>query len=118
MAKLRQREYCVERLKDNQGRGLEGVKRHFDWLDKAAKAGRIRSAEAAKKHKSAEWVVYKGVQCLRVDKEPYIGIPNPEGRKNAKRFDIINIKTREYITQVKGTEVREWLFLKWKSMRD
>jgi hypothetical protein len=98
---------------DNQGRSLAGVKRHQDFLARAAKVGRVRSDKAAEGDKHADWVVYKGVQCLRVDKESYVGVPN-SGRKNSKRFDIINVKTGKHIAQVSNKEVRGWLFRMWK----
>lgn len=93
---------------DNQGRNLKAVKKHFDNLTAIRRAADAESDARPEKAK-ATWQTFEGVQVLRVEDSPFVGVPN-SGRKNAANFDIINIETRELVCQVKGSEVYTWLY--------
>ncbi len=57
----------------------------------------------------AEWVDVEGVQVLRVKDSNYVAAPC-SGRKNAARFNVINLDDRtDVVCQLSKTEVRGWL---------
>lgn len=48
------------------------------------------------------------VEVLRVKESRYVAVP-VGGRRNAAKFDIIDLKAREHLTQLKNREVTTWL---------
>lgn len=101
-----------EKLTDNQGRDLAAVKRHMDYLTDLAEEGRERSAavfaESLAKVPMPEWTEVNGVKVLRAGQSRYVGVPL-SGREVSARFDIIDVESEEYVTQLTGKEVRGWL---------
>lgn len=65
---------------------------------------------AAIEARQATWQDFEGVQVLRVNDEPFIGVPTT-GRVNARRFEIVDIRDRsEPVAQLKKSEVSGWLY--------
>lgn len=60
-----------------------------------------------------EWTKLKGQDILQIKGSKYAALP-ASGKKNASRFVIFNTRTREEITQVKKSEVSNWLIRKAK----
>lgn len=93
-------------MKDNQGRDLEATKK---WLELEARLHREGVARAEKvKIVFAEWVDFEGVTVLRIESDKHVAAP-VSGRKNSRKFDIINVETREFVCQVSKERVHEWL---------
>lgn len=55
-----------------------------------------------------EWTTFKGNLVLKIKKSKFIAVPLT-GRKNARKFDIIDVKEGEYLTQLPKSEVNGWL---------
>lgn len=54
------------------------------------------------------WEDVSGVQVLRADGNQYLGVPC-SGRKDSRRFDIIDIDDSEYLCQLSREETYLWL---------
>jgi hypothetical protein len=55
-----------------------------------------------------EWTTVKGVKCLRCGNSDFVGCP-VNGRESSAKFDMINIKTGQFLCQVNKNEVNHWL---------
>lgn len=95
-------------MRDNQNRDLTSTKKWQEMEATCHDAGLARMEEALKSAKSAEWVKFEGVTVLRVEDSKFVAVPTT-GRKNSRKFDIINIETREFICQVSKSKVHGWL---------
>lgn len=110
----------LESKKDNQGRDLGAVKRHFDRMADAAKKGRERSSGKYKEYERAgwedpTWQMVEGVLVMRVGKDSIVAVP-ASGKKNARFFEIIDLDKREVLVpKLKKDEVVSWLFASWKA---
>ncbi len=97
-------------MRDNQNTDLEAAKEHDALLAEMYKIGSIKAAKAFEGKQLAEWVEVEGIQVLRVADSNYVGVP-VTGRRNSKRFDIIDLNDRsDIVCQVKKEEVYTWLF--------
>ena len=55
-----------------------------------------------------EWETLEGVEILRSPGSAYAAIP-ASGKRNARQFQVFNVKTREPVCQLKKDEVTGWL---------
>lgn len=95
-------------MRDNQNRDLTSTKKWQEIEAACHDAGIARMEEALKSAKSAEWVEFEGVTVLRIGNNKFVAVPTT-GRKNARKFDIINIETRKFVCQVNKNKVYAWL---------
>lgn len=57
-----------------------------------------------------QWQEYEGVDVLRIGESPFLAVP-ASGRKNAARFDIIDIRDRtDIVAQLDKGAVNDWLY--------
>lgn len=97
-------------MKDNQNRDLKSAKLHSALIAEMHRQGSIEAAEAFEGKRLAEWTEVEGIQVLRVEGSKFVGVPIT-GRKNSRKFDIINLDDRSNIVcQLNSNEVRGWLF--------
>jgi len=118
---LRKRGYLSEGpvQRDNQGRDLAATKKHMDFLTKERRAGEGRSSKRYAEYKRAgwkdpKWTKVDGVLVLRSGKSRYVGVP-VSGKKNSRKFDIIDLTKRELMAQLDSKDVVSWLFSAWKN---
>jgi len=55
-----------------------------------------------------EWTQERGVDGLRINSSRFFAVPTT-GRKNARKFDVIDLNAGEFVCQVAKNEVRGWL---------
>lgn len=97
-------------MKDNQNRDLSASKRYSALLAEMHQQGSVAAAKSFEGKKLAEWTKVEGVQVLQVEGSDFVGVP-VSGRKDARRFSIINLNDRtDIVCQVSGKEVYAWLF--------
>ena len=98
---------------DNQGRNLEGVKKHFDLLERMSLEGSQAAHEnylaTITEYPVAEWVMYNNVMVLRCGNSRFVGVPR-NGKKTSPNFDVIDIVALEPVTMLKKSEVANWLW--------
>ena len=100
-------------MRDNQGRNLDAVKRHFDMLARQRLEGEAMSArlyqEKIAQFPLADWTTFEGVLVLRAGSSRFVGAPRTE-KKNSRTFDVIDIADRTLVTQLTSKEIRSWLW--------
>lgn len=95
-------------MRDNQNRDLEATKKWQAIEAENHKAGTARMEKALQDIKSADWTEIDGVAVLRIEDSKFVAVP-VTGQKNSRKFDIINVGTREFVCQVGKDKVRSWL---------
>ena len=95
-------------MRDNQNRDLEAAKRHQATEAANHSAGRARMEQAIQTTTFATWQIVEDIEVLRVADSKFVAQPIT-GRRNARRFDIIDIEAREFVCQVNGSKVHNWL---------
>ena len=104
--------------RDNQGRNLDAVKRHFDMLARHHEEGSRLSHEAfeklVEKFPLADWTIFDNVLVLRAGQSRFVACPH-NGKKSAANFDVIDIVAKEPVTTLSKTEVYTWL---WKASQN
>jgi len=103
----------MESTRDNQGRNLEAVKKHFDMLARHRLEGESYShqvfEETVARFPLPDWIMFENVLVLRAGKSRFVAVPRT-GKKSAANFDIIDVVNREPVTQLSKKEVYEWLW--------
>lgn len=99
--------------KDNQGRDLSAVKKHFDMLARAGEEGRKlsekRFKELVERFPLADWTTVDGVLVLRAGNSKFVAAPR-NGKKTAATFEVVDLEARELVTVLKKDEVYSWLW--------
>lgn len=99
--------------RDNQGRNLDAVKRHFDMLARHHEEGSRLSHEVFErlvvKFPLADWTIFDNVLVLRAGQSRFVACPR-NGKKSAANFDVVDIVNRIPIANLKKDEVRGWLW--------
>lgn len=100
-------------------RFIEGTDEHAAYreqLERTAKwQARRRTHKATASANQAtrevvpvEWTKVDGVLVKRIGESKYVAAPQ-SGRKNARKFDVIDVEAREYVCQLNKGEVNTWL---------
>ena len=97
---------------DNQGRDLEGVKKHFEYL----KASSDKGSQEAKEHFERvikdvplpDWAEINGVKVLRSGEHSHVGVP-ANGKESSAHYDVIHWPKKEFVTKLKKNEIHHWL---------
>lgn len=61
-----------------------------------------------------EWAEVEGVQVLRILERHIVAAPN-SGRRNARRFDVIDLSKRKWLCQLPRREVTTWLIREYRA---
>ena len=104
--------------KDNQGRDLIGVKKHFDMLsdlhERGVQVSREAFDEKVRRFPLPEWTTVKDVLVLRAGTSRFVGVPR-NSKKTAANFEILDLDKVEYVTVLTRAEVRSWL---WRASQE
>lgn len=100
--------------RDNQGRNLAAVKKHFDEEYerhvRGIGASRAEFAKLVERFPLADWTSVEGVLVLRAGESRFVGVPR-NGRKNAATFEVIDLDERKVVVPLLDkSEVRSWLW--------
>ena len=99
--------------KDNQGRDLGAVKKHFDMLARLREEGERVSSEnfaaMVKVVPLADWTDVEGVLALRCGSSRFVAVPK-NGKRTGATFEVIDLDKRELVTVLKKDEVASWLW--------
>ena len=97
---------------DNQGRDLEGTKKHLDLLAKMHERGSKEAQEHFERVKKdvplPDWTEINGVKVLRSGENSHIGVPS-NGKESAATYDVINWPKKEFVLKLKKHEIHHWL---------
>ena len=107
--------------RDNQGRDLEAFKKQLE-RDEIARVGTAADAHLRFQEKIEvcplpDWTYVDGMLVLRSGKSNFVAVPITEANtqaagERATRFDVISLEPRDFVTQLRRSEVRSWL---WRS---
>lgn len=100
--------------RDNQGRSLAAVKKHFDEeYERHARGSDVSRAEfvrTVERFPLADWTSVEGVLVLRAGESRFVGVPR-NGKRNAATFEVIDLVERKVVVPLlKKDEVRSWLW--------
>lgn len=95
-------------MRDNQNRNLEATKKWQEIERANHEIGIAKMEEELRIATFAQWVEIEGVKVLRVANSKFVAAPT-SGKKNSRKFDIINIKTQELVCQIWKGQVHNWL---------
>ena len=97
---------------DNQGKNLEGVKKHKEQEAKSYQEGHKRSQEhfekVIKDVPLPDWTEINGVKVLRSGEASHVGVPS-NGKETAANYDVIHWPKKEFVMKLKKHEISPWL---------
>jgi len=91
-------------MRDNQNRDLGAAKRHQAIESTNHTVGLARMEQAIQATTFATWQTVEGIAVLRVADSKFVAQP-----VNSRKFDIIDLDTREFVCQVAKSQVHNWL---------
>ena len=97
---------------DNQGRDLEGTKKHLELLAKMHESGSKEAHEHFERVKKdvplPDWTELNGVKVLRSGESSHVGVPS-NGKESAATYDVIHWPKKEFVLKLKKHEIHSWL---------
>ena len=98
----------------NQGVDLDAAKRHLDYLSKLHDEGTARShsefESLVQQYPLADWTMLDNVLVLRCGQSRFVAVPRGNKKKDAAKFDVLDMVKLEPITVLSKKDVRNWLW--------
>jgi len=95
-------------MRDNQNADLTAAKKRLATDKLHHDQGYAKMIARQEETVYADWTEVEGCLVLRVADSKFVAQPLT-GRKTARKFDVINLDTREYVCQLNKSEVYGWL---------
>lgn len=95
-------------MRDNQNADLAAARARIELEKVHHDIGMSRMELTIEGREFAYWTKVDNISVLRIGQDDNVAVP-VSGRKNSRKFDIINISTFELVCQVNSEEVHNWL---------